>query len=419
MDFVVGHTYTRASVQDAVGVPEGKRGGDWATGYTKFKDEIFIFCNIDTAGRTGHDYPNRWVGKELVWSAKSRTTINQPLIKLMASGSARIHLFYRNADRAPFKYAGLAVPVEVIDSKPVTFRWRFESGASQRGFLLTWKEAGWPHSNLVRMEKSFLKNGYVEEAWRLRASNTAQIGDLVWLLRQGPGEKGIFGFGQLVGSPKRGIASDGKTKMQALVRFSKFSDPRNRFLIPETQVREVLSESQIKAQASGDPLRAAQVASLSALLPTVSKIIEPDESDDDNFDPKDDKDARKKIARLIAQRRGQRKFRNSLLAAYDQRCAVTGSSILDILEAAHIRPYRNDETNKAVNGLLLRSDIHTLFDCGLISVDANTMKVILSKGLLNSEYKRLEGKKLRKTKLRSQMPDRTALSMHNKEWGFE
>jgi putative restriction endonuclease len=309
----------------------------------------------------------------------------------------------------------LGFKVEIDNRKKIGIG---DSVESPRGFLLTWKDTGWPHSNLVRMEKSFLTDGFVEEAWRLRASNIAQVGDLVWLLRQGPGEKGIFGFGQLVGSPKPSTASDGKRKMQALIRFSKFSDPRKHFLVSESEVRKVLSNSQIRAQASGDPLQAAQVATLQKLVPAASKIIEPDESDDDGFDPKNDKDARKKTARIIAQRRGQRKFRNSLLAAYDQRCAVTGCSILDILEAAHICPYRNDETNKPVNGLLLRSDIHTLFDCGLISVDASTMRVVLSRSLLNSDYKGLKGKRLRKTKSRSQMPDRTALSMHNKEWGF-
>lgn len=70
MNFDVGTQYTRAHILDILGVPEGRRGGDWATGYTRFTDELYVFCNVGSAGRTGHDYPNRWDGKQLIWSAK-------------------------------------------------------------------------------------------------------------------------------------------------------------------------------------------------------------------------------------------------------------------------------------------------------------------------------------------------------------
>src|SRR5258708_1415436 len=70
--FEVGAQYTRAQIQQSLDVPEDRRGGDWATGYTRFADELFVFCNVGSAGRTGHDYPNRWDGEQLVWSAKSR-----------------------------------------------------------------------------------------------------------------------------------------------------------------------------------------------------------------------------------------------------------------------------------------------------------------------------------------------------------
>src|ERR1700694_2021399 len=56
MEFEVGRQYTRAQVQDALNVPEDQRDGDWLTGYTRFNDELFVFCNVGTAGRTGHDY---------------------------------------------------------------------------------------------------------------------------------------------------------------------------------------------------------------------------------------------------------------------------------------------------------------------------------------------------------------------------
>jgi len=57
--------------------------------------------------------------------------------------------------------------------------------------------------------------------------------------------------------------------------------------------------------------------------------------------------------------------------AYERRCAITGCTIDHVLEAAHISPYLGEHTNHVTNGLLLRADIHTLFDRGLIKVDSD------------------------------------------------
>ena len=69
--------------------------------------------------------------------------------------------------------------------------------------------------------------------------------------------------------------------------------------------------------------------------------------------------------------RAPHKFRDALIGAYAGRCAITGCSVLDILEAAHITPYLGPDTNHVTNGLLLRADLHTLFDtCLLYTSDA-------------------------------------------------
>lgn len=88
-----------------------------------------------------------------------------------------------------------------------------------------------------------------------------------------------------------------------------------------------------------------------------------------DFDPLNTKDGRKKIEQMVALRQGQPSFRKALMDAYERRCAITDCTIDDILEAAHISPYRGEHTNHVTNGLLLRADIHTLFDRGLIKVD--------------------------------------------------
>ncbi|WP_454775758.1 HNH endonuclease [Janthinobacterium tructae] len=110
--------------------------------------------------------------------------------------------------------------------------------------------------------------------------------------------------------------------------------------------------------------------------------------------------------RAIKIRRGQRKFRDSLLAAYSQSCAISGCEIVELLEAAHIRPHANKPNYSVTNGLLLRADLHTLFDLGLLAVDAR-LRVRLAPALLSSEYKNLEGKELRHPL--SKMPNKEAL----------
>lgn len=72
--------------------------------------------------------------------------------------------------------------------------------------------------------------------------------------------------------------------------------------------------------------------------------------------------------RLAAQRLGQKAFRALVLAAYQRRCAITGEKIRPVLEAAHIRPVDRAGQNRVDNGILLRSDLHTLFDRGYVGV---------------------------------------------------
>ncbi len=99
------------------------------------------------------------------------------------------------------------------------------------------------------------------------------------------------------------------------------------------------------------------------------------DADGTPFDPVDQGGAVERIMRAIKARRGQQRFRDALIDAYEGRCAITGCQVLDVLEAAHITPYLGPETNHVTNGLLLRADLHTLFDTDLIAVDPETRKV--------------------------------------------
>ena len=71
---------------------------------------------------------------------------------------------------------------------------------------------------------------------------------------------------------------------------------------------------------------------------------------------------------LVRPRLGQGAFRVLVTDTYHRRCAVTGERVLPALEAAHIRPYGEGGVDEVTNGLLLRRDIHGLFDRGYVTV---------------------------------------------------
>jgi uncharacterized protein YjbI with pentapeptide repeats len=97
------------------------------------------------------------------------------------------------------------------------------------------------------------------------------------------------------------------------------------------------------------------------------------------------KQINKAINQRFAGRHGQSKFRKDLLKAYNGRCVVTGCDIEAALEAAHIVPYCLTKDNNLLNGLLLRADLHTLFDFNLIFIDPNTRVVYLAHPLQQSD----------------------------------
>lgn len=116
--------------------------------------------------------------------------------------------------------------------------------------------------------------------------------------------------------------------------------------------------------------------------------------------------------RAIKTRRGQARFRQQLLGAYRRACAVTGSFVESLLEAAHIVPHSLVTDYSIRNGLLLRADIHTLFDEHLLSVDGYC-KIHVSRTLRHSEYWTHNGKQLNRIPERSEdRPSAEGLDAH-------
>jgi hypothetical protein len=75
---------------------------------------------------------------------------------------------------------------------------------------------------------------------------------------------------------------------------------------------------------------------------------------------------------------GQAAFKALVQEAYGRRCAITGDKIVPVLQAAHIRPVTDHGENRVDNGLLLRSDVHTLFDRGYLGVHPDRKTLLVS-----------------------------------------
>ncbi|MBW8639170.1 HNH endonuclease [Hoeflea sp. WL0058] len=133
---------------------------------------------------------------------------------------------------------------------------------------------------------------------------------------------------------------------------------------------------------------------------------------DTDFDPNSITDEREKRVAQITQRRGQAVFRKAVVAAYRGCCAVTGYDAIEALDAAHISPYRGAASNHVQNGLLLRADIHDLFDLGHLAIDTEDMTVVLSDALLETEYSGLQGQPVRLPTEAEHQPNKETLAAH-------
>ena len=103
-------------------------------------------------------------------------------------------------------------------------------------------------------------------------------------------------------------------------------------------------------------------------------------------------DRRKRVLRSIKERRGQDSFRKKLIRRYGPNCMVSRCNLLDIVEAAHIWPYHGPVDNHPDNGLLLRADLHTLFDLDLMGINPETYKVAVSSAAEQAGYSAFSGK---------------------------
>jgi putative restriction endonuclease len=119
---------------------------------------------------------------------------------------------------------------------------------------------------------------------------------------------------------------------------------------------------------------------------------------------------------LAATRVGQRPFQALVLDAYHRKCAITGDRIRPVLQAAHILPVSVGGQNRLDNGVLLRSDAHTLFDAGYLGIDPK-LRLMVSPLLRSQfgngeEFYGREGQLIDVPDRRADRPNRTYLEWH-------
>jgi hypothetical protein len=116
----------------------------------------------------------------------------------------------------------------------------------------------------------------------------------------------------------------------------------------------------------------------------------------------------------IENRRGDAQLREVLLKAYGGRCAITANSAECNLETAYIIPDRGELTHSPSNAILLRADLHNLFDLGRLAIDTRTLTVRISQEILGSSYRILQGRPVRLPDNPELRPDLFALDMHQR-----
>jgi putative restriction endonuclease len=120
----------------------------------------------------------------------------------------------------------------------------------------------------------------------------------------------------------------------------------------------------------------------------------------------------------ISERNGQGNFRAKITYAYSNRCCISGETTVELLEAAHIQPYIDERSNHVKNGLLLRADLHKLYDNGLMYIDDDFL-IHISPQVKSNHYQNYNNKKIELPKNKKFHPSKESLRLRKVEFRNE
>ena len=118
--YVSGKEYTRKSIMLGLGVTD--TGGAWFTGHIRHMNEHYIFCNITSESRTGHNF---FEGADLVWHSRKGANLTNGVAADLISNTLPVHIFCRLNNRFPFSYYGMATALSWSQGESVQIKWRF------------------------------------------------------------------------------------------------------------------------------------------------------------------------------------------------------------------------------------------------------------------------------------------------------
>lgn len=284
--------------------------------------------------------------------------------------------------------------------------------ASQRGveigFSVSIHEDDYFNQELKRKNRSIIPiiNGKLPspESDVVAAIDMALAADGDWMFREKAreGAKSVFqSFAETItylkssnSSPKGGGAAYKiLSHEEAAASEDRVADELSKALLIFRPIMQMLQPTSSEAQYARNLLELAEFS---------EKI--------DSFDPSDEDEGKKRVLKEVATRQGQGKFRDELMQAYGAQCVISGCDVAATLQAAHISPYNGKKSNHVSNGLLLRADIHTLFDLGLIRIDPIERTVSVAPSLMGTDYQTLEGRKIADPEKPSHKPSRMALT---------
>lgn len=257
-------------------------------------------------------------------------------------------------------------------------------------FLFTWVPGLWVTTSgkekLPALVKKFQSARAAKERWECHSYKRIHPGDRAYLLRQG-GTIGIFGRGTVL--KKLGgkqVLIGFKRSGDDVLRNPLDPDPSQRLLVDENHLRELrMPEWLLRLRRPGVALPAEQARAIDSMISACAPIGRGGATP---IGETAQEVARVKSEQLM--RPDQRLFSETIRKNYRNKCAVTGCVTPAALEAAHIKTQKDSDDNNPDNGILLRSDIHCLFDRFLITLSEDGTKIETSPELTDPGYAALK-----------------------------
>lgn len=358
-----GNLYTKKDLYLAFNVPEEKQKGAWNIGYRIYENYFFIFANIGIPGRTGHDYNNEWIGGALNWYGQTKSNIRQTQIIKLLSGNYEILVFTRRNDRDPFLYHGKGIITKVEDTTPIKVVFAFNN-ENKLNSLICWKA-------LIENAELFKRN-----------------------------DETIYSF------DNRNEYKIQKVTSQYISIYNKRENSATLLIITykllELFIYKISDESNILNKDDSYKLHLVESAIIQ-LLPILdwdfesNKVIINDPSVEKVkilFNEAENDLEYKTVERTLRIRRGQNKLRNNLLKLYNNTCCISNIKMNELLHACHLLPHATSGLNITTNAILLRSDLHDLFDSHLIGIEPKKNQICTNKILDQTEYNLYNGRTL-------------------------